>query len=526
MKSLHSTIDVRVHAAAVSAVVVGLLAGCGGGSDDDVPAAQQVTAQQACDALNNKTIAGATVVAAAVAASGAVPTYCKVSGNIAPSLNFEMRLPQTWNGKLHFGGGGGYNGVIPGLNLPALNMGYANVSTDSGHQGGNVFSADFALNDANAAQLFGSLSTPTVMSSVLELLNAAYGTVPSRSYFEGCSNGGREALMNVQRYPNLFDGVIARAPAYNWVGLLGAFNRTAKAVSATGTSFSLVKTQLLAKAVRDACDGLDGIVDGVVSNQAACTPAVFNPTSLRCAGGADTGATCLSDAQIAVVTSWTTDTVLTGNATFRNLRWSLTGNEDDAGAWPLWVTGNGTLANALQFLFQDTTVKNYLARNPTANSLTYTPFDQNQNALYALGALNDATKVDIRPFANSGGKLLLWHGDNDSALSKNATVEYYNNVKTAVGGQANADAFVRLYGAPGVNHCSGGPGADTSDLLSALDAWVQAGTAPVALIAEKRDATGSVLFTRPLCEHPKYPRYTGPANDASAAKLASSYTCS
>jgi feruloyl esterase len=517
----------RILASTSTALAVGLLVGCGGSDhDDDDSGEQQVSAQQACDAVNGKTIAGATVTAAAVAASGAVPTYCRVSGNIAPSLNFEIRLPQSWNGKLRYGGGGGYNGVIPGVNLPALNMGYADVSSDSGHGGGNVFSADFARTDAYAAQLFGSLSTPTVMSSATEIIRTAYGRTPARSYFEGCSNGGREALMNVQRYPNLFDGVIARAPAYNWVGLMGHFNRTAKAVAATATSFTLAKTQLLAQGVRNACDGLDGIVDGVVSNQAACTPAVFDPASLRCPGGTDTGNTCLSDAQLAVVTSWTTDAVQTGSPTFRNAGWSLTGNEDDPGAWPAWVTGNGNVNNAAQFRFQDTTVKNYLARDPAVNSLTYTPFDQNQNALFAMSALNDATLVDIRPFRNSGGKLLLWHGGNDAALSKNATAEYYTNVTNAVGGAANVTEFVRFYIAPGVGHCAGGPGADTVDLLSALDAWVDRGTAPGTLTAEKRDTAGATLFSRPLCEYPRYPRYTGPANDVNAARQASNYTCS
>jgi pimeloyl-ACP methyl ester carboxylesterase len=373
--------------------------------------------------------------------------------------------------------------------------------------------------------LFGSLSVPTVMSSALEIVTAAYGTPPAKSYFEGCSNGGREALMAVQRNPNLFDGVIARAPAYNWVGFMGAFNRTAKAISASG-GFSAAKIALLSKSVRDACDGLDGIVDGVVSNQAACTPAVFNPASLRCAGGADTGNTCLSDAQLAVVTSWTADAVFSGSSTYRNAGWSLTGNEDDPGAWAAWETGNGTLANALQFAFQDTTVKNYLARDPAANSLTYTPWDQNQNALFALAALNDATNADIRPFKNSGGKLILWHGGNDPALSKNATIEYYGRVATAVGGQANEDEFARLYIAPGVNHCAGGPGADTADLLGALDQWVVNGTAPGTLNADKLDSTGAVAFSRPLCQYPKYPKYTGPAGDAAAAKLAANYTCS
>ena len=506
--------------------VAALVAGCGGNGD---ATAQPVTAQQACDALTGKTIAGATVTAVAVAASGAVPTYCMASGKIAPSLNFQMRLPQTWNGKLHYGGGGGYNGVIPGLsgnNLAALNLGYATVSSDSGHQGGDVFSAAFALNDPVAAQLFGSLSVPTVMSSAQELLKTAYGTAPSRSYFEGCSNGGREALMNVQRYPNLFDGVIARAPAYNWVGVLGHDNRTAKALAAPGDPFPLVKIQLMAKAVRDACDGLDGIVDGVVSNQAACTPAVFNPATLRCAGGADTGNTCLSDAQLAVVTSWTTEAVFTASPGYRNAAWSLTGNEDSAGAWPLWVTGNGTLTTALQYRFQDTTVKNYLARDSSANSLNYSPWDQNPSAIFALAALNDATSVNIRPFRDSGAKLLLWHGANDSALSANATIEYFNKVKNEVG-TASVDTFARLYIAPGVNHCSGGPGADSADLLSALDNWVVNNAAPGTLTAQKLiAATGAVDFSRPLCQYPLYPKYTGPANNMDAAKLATNYTCS
>jgi len=305
---------------------------------------------------------------------------------------------------------------------------------------------------------------------------------------------------------------------------MGAFNRTAKALAAPGGAFSAAKTATLAAAVRTTCDGLDGIVDGVVANQAACN-AAFSPATLRCAGGADTGDTCLSDAQLAVVTSWTTDAVFTGSPTYRNAGWSLTGNEDDPGAWAAWETGNGTVTNALQYLFQDTTVKYYLARDPAANSLTYTPWDQNQNALFAMASLNDATNTDLRPFRDSGAKLILWHGGNDAALSRNATTEYYTNVKTVVG-DASTDTFVRYYVAPGVNHCAGGPGADTVDLLSALDGWVVNGNAPGTLTAQKLDTAGAVTFSRPLCQHPLYPRYTGPANDAAAATLATNYTCS
>lgn len=513
--------------AALTAAILGSLSACGG-SDDTPVSPQTRSAAQACAALSGKTVGGAALTAAAVPASGPVPTYCKVNGTLAPKLNFEVRLPDAWNGKLHYAGGGGYNGAIPDLafSLSALKQGYATVSSDSGHQG-SVLDASFALTDTTAAQLFGSLSVPTVMSTTIEAITVAYGQPPAKSYFEGCSNGGREALMNVQRYPNLFDGVIARAPAYNWVGFMGAFNRTAKVLAGPGGSFSAAKTQLLAKAVRDACDGLDGIVDGVVSNQAACTSGTFDPASLRCAGGADTGDTCLSDAQLAVVTSWTTDAVFSGSPTFRNAGWSLTGNEDSPTGFGLWVSGNGAVTGALQFLFQDTTLKNYIARDPNANSLTYGAWDQNQNALYAMAALNDATNANVLPFLNSGGKLILWHGGNDAALSKNSTAEYHDHVTAAVGGPAAADAFMRFYVAPGVDHCAGGPGADTSDLLTALDDWVMGKAVPGTLTAQKLDpASGAVQFERPLCPYPKYPRYTGPANDPSAAKLSANYVCS
>ena len=213
------SISASVGGTVVTAALLSLTA-CGG-NDDNNQASRFPNAAQACATLSGKTIGGTTLTAVAVAASGAVPTYCKVNGTLAPKLNFEIRLPDAWNGKLHYAGGGGYNGSIPPvqLSLNALNQGYATASSDSGHQGSGI-DASFALTDTFAAQLFGSLSIPTVMSTTIETVTAAYGQLPSKSYYEGCSNGGREGLMNVQRYPNLFDGVIARAPAYNWVGFM------------------------------------------------------------------------------------------------------------------------------------------------------------------------------------------------------------------------------------------------------------------------------------------------------------------
>ena len=175
-------------------------------------------------------------------------------------------------------------------------------------------------------------------------------------------------------------------------------------------------------------------------------------------------------------------------------------------------------------MFQDTTVKYYLARDPKADSLKYSPWDQNQSALYALAALNDATQTDIRPFIKAGGKLIVWHGGSDAALSVNSTIEYMTNMEKSVGAE-NAAASTRFYVAPGVDHCEGGAGADKTDLLTALDQWVTKGVAPATLTAQKLDANGAVILTLPLCQYPQYPRYIGPANNAADAKLASSYTC-
>ena len=517
------------RASLVTIVVSSALAACGGGNGGapDPTASPAISALQACAALDGRNVGGAAVLSATVvAATGTTPTFCRVAARMDPKLNFELRLPDAWNGKLLYSGGGGYNGAVPAANGPQLAAGYANVSSDSGHQASGV-DATWALNDTYAAQLFGSLSVPTVMGATQKMVLAAYGKAPSRSYFEGCSNGGREALMNAQRYPNLFDGIVARAPAYNWVGFMGAFNRTAKALAAPGGALNTAKIQLLAKAVRDACDGADGVVDGVVSNPQACArlnsvdqPA-FNIASLRCVGGADTGNTCLSDAQLAAVSSWTTPATFAGS--YRNAGWNLSGNEDDPGAWAAWVTGTNGVRTAAQFLFQDTTVKTYLARDLTVDSLTYTPWDQNPEALYGLAALNDATSTDLRPFTNRGGKLILWHGGSDSALSYKTTAEYHDGLATTLGATGRDNA-VRFYVAPGVNHCAGGVGADSTNLVAALDNWVEAGTAPETLVAEKV-AAGATTFSRPLCRWPQYPRYTGPAGNADAAKLASNYTC-
>lgn len=523
--------SIRMAAAAfatATATACGLSA-CGG-PPHTATQLSAVSARQACDALQGKTLGGATVdTAVLVDATAASPAYCKVSAAIAPALKLELAIPERWNGKLVYAGGGGFDGSIqnfiwsgPGV----LAAGYAIVQGNGGHAGSSLLDASFALDPSQAA-LFGSGSVPATTAAAKAMLHAAFGTDPQRAYFEGCSNGGREGLMAAQRNPTLFDGIIARAPAYNWTGLMGHFNRNAKAITAPGAGFSGAKLTLLAKAVRDACDANDGVADGIVSNLSACH---FDPDSLRCPAGADTGDSCLSDAQLAVVQAWTTPASF-GHGAYTSPGWALSGNEDDpagptaAGAWPSWLTGSaGNGSDGLQTLFQDGIVKYYLARDPNANSLAY-DWDANQDTLLAMATLNDATDADLRPFMHHGGKLILWHGTSDAALTQRATTAYYENMKASMGGQSTVDGFVRYYQAPGVEHCFGGPGADAVNLVEVLDKWVDQGTAPGQPMAAKLNPDGSTALSRPLCPYPQYPRYTGPANDSNAGKLGSNYTC-
>lgn len=488
-----------------------LLAACGG--DDDNPPAP-VT--MACADFSGKTIAGAAVTGASVvAATAAAPEYCRVQATIPSKLRFELRLPTTgWNGKLLYGGGGGFNGSIPPANAAALSAGYANVTSDSGHVGSSDVDATWALNDAEALNNYANLSVPRVTLAAREMVRQRYGSEAQRAYFEGCSNGGREALMAAQRNPELFDGIIARAPAYNITSLLLHFQRSAKLLAAPGGAFTAGKVATLATAVLTACDALDGSTDGVVSNPAACT---FDPAVLACSGP-DSDA-CLTAPQLAVVNSWTSDYTLPGTSVAA-IGYPLTGNETDPATWSPWFLGGGGIPS-YQYLFMIGGVNYMFTKNPLQDPLTYDPA-ADLGVVAALTSLANADDPDLTRFKARGGKLILWHGATDPAISVKGTTSYYTKAVTAIGGQAAADEFMRYYQAPGVAHCVGGPGADTADLLTPLDAWVSSATAPGTLTAKKVNPTnGATVFSRPLCVHPKYPHYNG-SGDVSAA---ANYTC-
>jgi feruloyl esterase len=272
-RAVRDTIAGRVSAAALLLV----LGGCG--------TTPEPAPRSRCEGLRGRTFEEARITGAElIAASGPLPEYCKVTGTLPPSLDFEVRLPSAWNEKTVYAGGGGFDGFIPDTGVYTA-KGYASIGSNGGHTG-DVLDASFAL-DAQKLDDFAYRSIHRVLPIAKALIQERYGKSATKTWFEGCSNGGREALIEAQRWPEDFDGIIARAPAYNFVELLIAFNRNTRQLMKPGANLSAGKLQVLGKAVLDACDAKDGVADGIISHPSACT---FDPSVLRRrAGGLSDG---------------------------------------------------------------------------------------------------------------------------------------------------------------------------------------------------------------------------------------------
>lgn len=503
-----------------SATSVGLTACSGVPPGPSSPA----LSASSCSALAGRAIGGATISVAAVVAAApasgaalATPDYCKVMAQIAPKLNFEMRMPLAWNGKLHYSGGGGFNGSIPAADRSALSQGYVDVSSDSGHTGTSSLDGSFAV-DPVALRLFSRLSVPTVASAAKEIAKAAFGAPPLRSYFEGCSNGGREGLMTALRFPTMFDGVIAKAPA-NFVASIEAYERTARLLATPGGNLSGAKLSLVSSSLMSACDALDGARDGVISNVAACS---YDVSKLRCASGADEGDTCLSDAQIGTVRTSTSRLAGGPGTAFVTSQspFALLGEITTPGGWGSWVIGDPT--RTITGAFGASVVRNLFGASPTQRWFEY-DFKANAPIVRLMADEIDVSDPNLLPFKSTGAKLLMWHGAADPAVPLQRSIDYYQAVTAAVGGETEMGSFARLYVAPGVQHCGGGTGADQStSLLPALDAWVSRNTPPADLTARRVDSkTGATVLSRPLCRYPAFAKYKGSGEMSDAAN----YTC-
>jgi feruloyl esterase len=468
------------------------------------------TAQAVCQALDGHALSNGSITAVTAVDAGqfrtpsggrggdqpleSVPAFCRVEALLAPVSGSEIRievwLPQSgWNNRLVALGNGGFAGSIgyPGLGN-AVATGYAAASTDTGHAGGDP---SFAL-EGEALTDFGHRAIHEMTVAAKSVVEAHYNSGPQFSYFNGCSTGGRQALTAAQRYPTDFDAIIAGAAANNTVRMTTQQLWTGRAVvddpaaAMTEEHFASVHLSVMA-----ACDGDDGVVDGILENPQACT---FDPGSVASLTNAQVNA--VRNIYRGAINSLRNETIYPGLARGSELGWMSM-----AGGTPF-----GYAENIHAFVINQDPDWNWLNLD-FGRDLEVVDERVNSVGMQAIDP-------NLEPFFSRGGKLLMYHGWNDPLISPFNSVNYYTNVVHEVGGDT-ADASVRLFMMPGVNHCRGGAGTDTWDQLSALDAWRTAGDAPARVNASHL-TNGQVDKTRPLCAYPSIAVYrgTGDTNDA------------
>jgi feruloyl esterase len=506
-------------------------------------------ADDACDHLSTVKFPNTTIVLAQQVAAGAfsgppapfsgvdltplyksLPAFCRVVAQAKPTndsdIKIEIWLPASgWNGKLQGIGNGGFAGLIDTMQLGmAVKAGYTATATDTGHTGSPIDAA-WAMGHPEKVIDFGHRGIHEMTRVAKSLAQAYYGKSPQRSYFAGCSDGGREALMEAQRYPEDYDGILAGAPANNWTPLLATAAYDTQALTLDPASFiPPAKIPTIAAAVNAACDELDGVRDGILNDPRQCH---FDPTTIQCK--AEDSEKCLTAAQVTALKKLYEGTLDSkGHVVYPGY---LPGAEEGQGGWGLWITGP-TPAKSLMAFFGNGFFSGFVYEKAEWDYKTFKVDSDlraaNEKTAHAL----NATDPDLKPFKARGGKLILYHGWNDPAITALNTIHYYDSMIKKIG-QKDVDSFVRLYMAPGVQHCNGGPGADSFGAVgelnfddpqhsvdASLEQWVEKGTAPSTVTASKfegQDRTHAKM-TRPLCPYPQTAKYkgSGDTNDAAS----------
>jgi feruloyl esterase len=425
----------------------------------------------------------------------AVPPFCRVRVTARPSrdsdIKIEVWLPATgWNGKFQAVGNGGWAGVIPYVSLAgAITAGYASAGTDAGHEGNT---ASFAVGHPERVIDMGYRAVHEMTVHAKAIIAAYYGTAPALSLWNACSTGGRQGITAAVRYPEDFDGVVAGAPAVNWMHLHAGRLALHQAVNRTPAHrIPAGKYPAIHAAVVNACDPLDGVVDGVIENPRACS---FDPAVLECRG-TDT-ADCLTRPQVesasafyAAVTDPSTGAlVMPGLERGTELAWATLG-------------GDQPLGNAVEAF------KYVVYRDSKWDWRTFTLAEGLRRALDADGGVLGSTDANLGPFFARGGKLLIYHGWNDPQVPPGNTIAFYTRMLDTVGAETAARSAA-LFLVPGMNHCSGGTGADRFNGVSVLEQWIATGTPP-ARIPASRVVEGQVIRTRPLCPYPQVATWNG-----------------
>ena len=530
--------------------------------------AQPAFAQQTCESLTGLKLQHATVTSATMmpegplpAPAGAnaaanaqaplmVPARCDVRGVIRPSpdseIKFAVWLPPAagWNGKYRQEGNGGWAGNLQLRSMvDPLKRGYVSASTDDGHESGGVSGASWAVGHPEKLIDFGHRAVHETSVQAKAIVRAFYGKDPDLSYFFGCSDGGREALMEAQRYPQDFDGIIAAAPANNWSHLFTSFVWNEQALTKTPDSgIGPSKLPAIQKAVLAACDKLDGVKDGLLEDPRACK---FDPAVLACKGVDKPD--CLTPPQVTALKQLYGGprNPKTGEKIYPGMP---PGAEAAAGTWNTWITPADP-TKSIQSNFGNTYYGQAVFEDPKWD-FRKADFDADVKFADAkVGSHLSSTSPDLRSYRARGGKLIQYHGWGDAAISALNSIDYYEATRSFMTKFPDArgdtskpiEDFYRLFMIPGMGHCGSGYGPNRfgnvvpepswdpnptrnadSDVFAALERWVEGGIAPEQLIG-RGVATDdpSKPLSRPLCLYPKVAQYKGSGDINNAA----SFTC-
>jgi hypothetical protein len=462
-----------------------------------------------------------------------LPAFCRVTADDKPTpdsdIKIEVWMPASgWNGKFRGQGNGGFAGEMDyrALGLAIL-QGYASASTDTGHAANGV-DATWALGHPEKVIDFAHRAIHEMTFLSKATLKAFYGDAPKHSYFANCSNGGRQALMEAQRYPEDYDGILAGAPANYWTHLLSSALWDAQATTLDPDSYvPPSKIPAIARAVLATCDAKDGLKDGIVNDPRQCH---FDPATMLCKQG--NSDSCLTKPQVTALEKlYAGAHDAKGTQIFPGF---VPGGEQGDGGWARWITGNAP-GGALLFAFGSGFFRNMVYEQSDWDYKTAKLDDAVAAADQKFAAVLNSTEPNMRAFQAHGGKLILYHGWSDAGISPLNSINYYESVLSAMGKQ-EADSFVRLYMVPGMQHCAGGPGPDVfgefgispvndpqHNIYLALEEWAEKGTAPSTVIASKMEGempVGKMKMTRLLCPYPQKAKYKGTGNPNDAASFA------
>ena len=517
-----------------------VLAACAAQAQDAAPQLP------ACGALASFTLPDVRIVSAAVQSEPVksdlgntlpLPPFCRVLGVATPTprsqIGFEVWLPlKDWNGRYAQVGNGGLAGVFfHELMAQMLTRGYAVAATDDGHKGSPV-DGTWAIGEPEKVRDYAERAVHLTNGIGRQVTARHYGTAPKRNYFFGCSAGGREGLIEAQRHPEDFHGIVVGAPAIEWSNLLAAFVWNAQALHASDATFIPPdRLPAIQAAAIASCDTQDGVKDGIVSNP-ACR---FDPGVLAC-GRESSGESCLTTPQIDALKK-IYDGLRDGAGRPIAPGYFPSGEAEVAafGGGPRAYIFGEARGQSLNILFATGHFGGLVFER---RDWDYRSFDFARDLPVArakLGALMDASDPDLSAFAKSGGKLLHYHGLLDGSIPAQMSTSYYDAVVAKTGSRERTAGFYRLFLAPGVLHCGFGPGPHAfgnlgppgpldaeHDTLMALERWVEQGVAPARIVATRYrddDPARGVLMTRPLCPYPQVARWDGRSPTGEAASF-------